>query len=57
MAKGKWKIGVVKQYVAFRVLDVSKPEHDENIECGEFSENYEELKKLVDELNAKETTS
>lgn len=57
MAKSKWKIGVTKQYIAYRVLDVDEPVHSGNIEhYGEYSENPEEIQKLVDELNAREAT-
>lgn len=57
MSKSKWKVGVTKGYIAFRVLDESQPTQKENIEhYGEYSENREEIEKLVEELNAREAT-
>ena len=51
-------IGGKYLYIAYRVIDMSKPVHSGNIEHhGEYTENKEEVQKLVDELNAKETTS
>ena len=61
--KSDWKvqcntIGGKYLYIAYRVIDVNKPVHSGNIEHhGEYTENKEEVQKLVDELNAKETTS
>ena len=60
--KSAWKvqcnpIGGKYYYIAYRILDVSKPVHSGNIEhYGEYSENQAEIKKLVAELNAKEDT-
>lgn len=62
MAKSAWKvqcnpINGKYMFIAFRIIDVSKPIHSGNIEhYGECSENKEEIQKLVDELNAKEAT-
>ena len=63
MAKSKWKvqsntIGGKYLYIAYRVIDMSKPVHSGNIEHhGEYTENKEEVQKLVDELNAKESNN
>lgn len=60
--KSKWKVqcnpvGGKYLYIAYRVRNVNEPVHSGNIEhYGEYSENAEEIQKLVDELNAKEAT-
>lgn len=61
--KSEWKvqcnpIGGKYLYIAYRILDESKPVHSGNIEhYGEYSENEEDVQKLVDELNAKESNN
>ena len=59
--KSVWKVqsnyiaGLGERYIAYRVLDVSQPVHSGNVEhYGEYSENEEEVRKIVDELNRKE---
>lgn len=60
--KSEWKVqcnyiaGLGRRYIAYRVLDIRDPVHSGNIEhYGEYySENREEIEKLVNELNAKE---
>jgi hypothetical protein len=61
--KSEWKVqcnfisGLGRRYIAYRILNVNEPMHSGNIEhYGEYSENKEEIQKLVDELNAKEAT-
>ena len=55
MSKSKWKVGITKSYIAFRVIDESQPTQEGNIEhYGEYSENREEIEKLAEELNARE---
>lgn len=63
MAKSEWKVqsnyiaGVGERYIAYRILDIREPVHSGNIRhYGEYSENREEIEKLVDELNKKEAT-
>lgn len=61
--KSEWKVqcnyisGLGRRYIAYRVLDVNEPIHSGNIEhYGEYSDNQEDIQKLVDQLNAKELT-
>lgn len=61
--KSEWKVqcnyisGLGRRYIAYRIRNVNEPVHSGNIEhYGEYSENREEIEKLVKELNAREAT-
>lgn len=61
MPKSEWKVqcnyiaGVGRSYIAMRVLDTSQTVHSGNVEhYGEYSEDREEIQRLVERLNAGE---
>ena len=61
--KSEWKVQcnyiseLRRRYIAYRIRNVNEPVHSGNIEhYGEYSENREEIEKLVEELNAREAT-
>ena len=53
--KGKWKVlkNPMAGYIASRIRDTSKPMHSGNLEYyGEYSDSEDEIKAVVDGLNA-----
>lgn len=56
--KSEWKISSnyidgAKQYIAYRIRDMAKPDHSGNREyAGDYTTNRNEVQALVDKLNA-----
>ena len=56
--KSEWKISSnyidgAKQYIAYRIRDIAKPDHSGNREyAGNYTTNRSEVQALVDKLNA-----
>lgn len=62
--KSEWKVqanpipGVGMMYIAYRIRDISEPVHSGNIEhYGLYCGSKEEVQRIVDELNAQESTA
>lgn len=55
--KSEWKISSnyidgEKQYIAYRIRDMAKPDHSGNREyAGDYTTNRDEVQALVDKLN------